>query len=105
MKTPTAVVKTLEHKFDREYLRSPGFAEKMLQALAQRSTDFTVKLLAQGALWSDATGRTSGTVSLALRKATKFQAARLIHAMVADGLTVQAEVPAWLNANALAILA
>jgi hypothetical protein len=105
MKTATAVVQTLESKADRLFLHRAERAQDMLQALGQRSTDFTVSWLAQGALWADATGRTTGTVSLALRKATKFQAARLIHAMLADGLTVQAEVPAWLNANALAILA
>ncbi len=105
MQTATAVLNTLESKADRLFLHRAERAEDMLQALAQRSADFTVSWLAQGALWADTTGRTTGTVSLALRKATKFQAARLIHAMLRDGLTTQAQVPSWLNANALAILA
>jgi hypothetical protein len=42
---------------------------------------------------------------MALRKATPWQAAQLIAAMQAEGLSLVSEVASWLNAKALGILA
>ncbi len=104
MKTATAVLATICTAY-RGRRHQAGDAERVLQNLAQFSTDFTVKMLAQGVLYADSTGRTTGTLAMALRKATPWQAACLVSAMAQAGLTLQSEAAAWLNANALAILA
>lgn len=104
MKTATAVLATvpaiarMPRKQAERGLTQLGF-------LANISTDSTVQQLCQGVFYADHTGRTTGTVSMALRRATPWQAAQLIAAMLRDGLQVQAQVPAWLNANALGLLA
>jgi hypothetical protein len=41
---------------------------------------------------------------MALRRATPWNAAKLIAAMANDGLTLVSEVPYWMNANALSVL-
>lgn len=82
-----------------------GWAEQQLRNLEQQSADFMVKQLAYGVLWADGTGRTTGTVSMALRRATPWQAAQLIAAMAKAGVTLIGEVPAWLNHKALEVLA
>lgn len=82
-----------------------GWAEQQLINLEQQAADFTVKQLAYGVLYADSTGRTTGTVSMALRNATPWQAAQLIAAMLKDGVTLVAEVPRWLNCKALDVLA
>jgi hypothetical protein len=103
MTTPTSILHTISPsaRFSRNQ------AERCLPQLIhlqQSSDDFTVRLIAQGVLWADDTGRTTGTVSMALRRATGWQAAQLVAAMLRDGLDLPAPVPAWLNANALRIL-
>ena len=104
MTTATAVLKSVPAPW-RVRRNQVGGAERQLQQLDQHSDDFTVKMLAYGVLYADSTGRTTGTVSMALRRATPWQAAQLIAAMRRDGLQVTAEVPRWLNPNALAWLA
>lgn len=104
MKTATAVLATISNAY-RGRRHQAGDSERVLQNLAQYSSDFTVKMLAQGVLYADATGRTTGTLAMALRKATPWQAACLVSAMAKAGLTLQCEVAAWLNRNAMAILA
>lgn len=101
--TATAVLRELPAslRIPREQLFA---AEHQLRRIADHGYDFTLRLLAQGVLWSDVTGRTTGTVAMALRRATPWQAAQLLAAMANDGLALQAEVPAWLNANALTVL-
>lgn len=104
MTTATAILGNIPASF-RCKRQQAGRAEQQLRNLDQQAADFTVKQLAYGVLYADSTGRTTGTVSMALRRATPWQAAQLIAAMIKEGLSVPAEVPAWLNAKALAILA
>ena len=104
MTTATAVLKTVPPSW-RVKRNQAGGAERQLQQLDQHSADTTVRLLAYGVLWADWTGRTTGTVSMALRRATPWQASQLVAAMLSDGLNVAGEVPRWLNANALFWLA
>jgi len=104
MKTATAVLATIPAQA-RITRKAAGEGAKQLDWLAQFSTDFTMKMLAQGVLYADATGRTTGTLAMALRKATPWQAAQLVAAMAEAGLTLQCEAAAWLNLNAMAILA
>ena len=103
MKTATAVLATLPAQL-RLPRRDAGRAMNQLGWLADRSTEFNVALLAQGVIYADTTGRTTGTVAMALRHATPWQAAQLIAAMLREGLSLPAQVPTWLNANALAVL-
>lgn len=103
MKTATAVLATLPKQV-RLPRRAAGRGLSQLNWLIHRSDCFDLVLLAQGVTYADETGRTTGTVSLALRNATPWQIAELVAAMVRDGLKVQAEVPAWLNRNALTYL-
>lgn len=104
MKTATAVLATLE-AISRLPRKQTELANAQLAILGDFSSDMTVRLLAQGVRYADDTGRIGGTLSLALRKATPWQAAQLIAAMLRDGLSLQCQVPAWLNANAQALLA
>lgn len=104
MKTATAVINTLPAAV-RPKRHQAGAAEQLLSVLSQYSSSFKVGNLAYGIRYADDTGRTTGTVSLALRRATPWQIAQLIVAMAADGVDVVAQVPAWLNQNALALLA
>jgi hypothetical protein len=104
MATATAVLATIPASF-RGKRQSAGGAEQQLRNLEQQSTCFTTKQLAYGVLYADATGRATGTVSMALRKATPWQAAQLIAAMQAEGLSLISEVASWLNTKALGILA
>lgn len=100
MKTATAILSTLPQsmKLPRK-VANTGINQ--VERLAEYSDNFQVKYLAQGILYADSTGRTTGSVSLALRKSTPWQIANLIAKMIADGIKVQAEVPAWLNHKAL----
>jgi hypothetical protein len=104
MKSATAVLSTLP-KQARLPRGAAGRGLSQLNWLVHRSDCFDLVLLAQGVIYADETGRTTGTVSLALRNATPWQVAKLVAAMVQDGLKLQSEVPAWLNQNALAHLA
>lgn len=72
--------------------------ERQLQLLDQHA-DTAIQMLVYGILWAHQTGRISGTRSMTLRRATPWQVCQLVSRMVVDGLTVPAEVPAWLNAN------
>jgi hypothetical protein len=104
MQTATAVLSTLS-TLERLPRKQAELANSQLVILGDFSSDFTVKLLAQGVRYADSTGRIGGTLSMALRRATPWQAAQLVAAMLRDGLSLQSEVPAWLNANGLALLA
>ena len=101
--TPTAILSTVPASARNKRTRI-GFAEDQLRNLDQHSTDFTVKQLSYGVISADRTGRTTGTFSLALRRATPWQAARLISAMINDGISTIGEVGAWLNRNGVAAL-
>lgn len=103
MKTPSAVLRTIPTAL-RLPRREDGRGMNQLGWLADRSDCFTVRLLAQGVIYADTTGRTTGTVSMALRKAQPWQAAQLVAAMLRDGVRLPIEVPAWLNRNALTVL-
>lgn len=96
--TPTAILSTVCRSFRMKRTREGGAADQ-LRNLDQHSTDFTVRQLAYGVLWADWTGRITGTASLALRRATPWQAAQLIAAMIRDGITTIGEVSAWMNQN------
>lgn len=104
MQTATAVLATVSADL-RLHRKAAGHGAKQLDWLGRHSSDFTVKLLAQGVAYADHTGRIGGTLSLALRRATPWQAAQLVAAMLRDGLNLQSQVPSWLNANGLALLA
>lgn len=104
MKTATAVLSTIPGNA-RLTRKALGQGMTQIDFLANRSDTIVVALLAQGVMYADSTGRTTGTVSLALRKATPWQAAQLIAAMVRDGIDLIHQVPAWLNQNALTVLA
>ena len=82
----------------------PAAGSHFLQLLDGYAANSTVKSLAWGILWADQSGRTFGTLSIELRKATPWQAARLLAALLNDGIERQNEVPGWLNAKALSIL-
>ena len=104
MKNATAVLATIPASY-RLARKAEGRGMDQMDYLANRSEAILVSLLAQGVMYADSTGRTTGTVSLALRKATPWQAAQLLVAMAADGVDLIHQVPAWLNRNALAALA
>lgn len=104
MSTATAVLATVPASY-RCKRQHAGGAEQQLRNLDQQAADFNVKQLAYGVLYADTTGRTTGTVSLALRRATPWQAAQLVAAMVRDGVDRVSDVPGWLNSNALTVLA
>lgn len=75
-----------------------------LRALDAFSDDFAVRTLAYGILWADDTARTTGTVSMALRRQGAWGAAWLVLKMHEAGITTAAQVPSWLNQNALTAL-
>ena len=104
MKTATAVLATLA-TVSRLPRKQAGMGNSQLVIFGDFSSDMTIRLLAQGVRYADDTGRIGGTLSLALRRATPWQAAQLVAAMLRDGLTLTAQVPAWLNQNGLALLA
>lgn len=93
------MINSLPDRVDRILLHNEGRGDQMLLALSERSSNATVRLLALGVLWADGSGRTTGTVSLALRRATRFQMARLVYEMLRDGLCLQSQVPYWLNSQ------
>jgi hypothetical protein len=103
MTTATAVLATIPGSY-RCKRQAVGGAEQQIANLERQSSDFTVKQLAYGVLYADSTGRTTGSVSMALRRATPWQAAQLLAAMRKDGIEVIADVSRWLNANALQVL-
>lgn len=104
MKTATAVLTTIPASY-RLARKAEGRGMDQVDYLANRSEAIVVAMLAQGIMYADSTGRTTGTVSMALRRATPWQIAQLIAAMVRDGIDLIHQVPSWLNANALAALA
>lgn len=103
MTTATAVLSTIPAiaRMPRKQAER-GLAQ--LGFLGNISTDYTVQQLAQGVFYADYTCRTTGTVSMALRRATPWQAAQLIAGMLRDGLGLQSEVAAWLNQHAMEVL-
>jgi predicted AAA+ superfamily ATPase len=103
MTTATAVLASVPASY-RVKRNEIGGAERQLRYLDQQSADFAVKQLAYGVLYADSTGRTTGSVSMALRRSTAWQAAQLVVAMRKDGVELIADVSRWLNANALAVL-
>lgn len=100
MKTATAVLKTVR-QLDRLPRTQAGQCNGQLAILGQFSEDILVSLLAQGVRWADDSCRIGGTLSLALRNATPWQAARLLAAMINDGVELMGQVPGWLNRNGL----
>jgi hypothetical protein len=104
MTTATSVLATLPASY-RMKRHQAGAGEQQLRYIDQKASDFTVKQLAYGVLYADSTGRTTGSVSMAIRRATPWQAAQLLAAMRKEGIELIADVPRWLNANALAVLA
>ena len=104
MTTATAVLSTIPASY-RGKRQQAGGAEQQLRNLDLQASDFSIKQLAYGVLYADSTGRTTGTISMALRRATPWQAAQLVAAMARDGITMVCEVPAWMNSKALAVLA
>lgn len=104
MKTATTVLATVPASY-RLTRKAEGRGMDQIDYLGNRSEVILVALLAQGVTYADSTGRTTGTISMALRRATPWQAAQLIAAMAADGVDLIHQVPAWLNRNALAVLA
>ena len=104
MTTATAVLATLPASY-RVKRHQAGGGEQQLRYLDQKAADFAVKQLAYGVLYADSTGRTIGSVSMALRRSTPWQVAQLVAAMRKDGIELIADVSRWLNANALVVLA
>lgn len=104
MITATTVLTSIPASY-RSKRKLIGGAEQQLHNFDQQSDNFTVKSLAYGVLYADSTGRTTGTLSMALRRATPWQAAQLVAAMIADGLDKPAQVPAWLNSKGMEVLA
>jgi len=104
MKTATSVLATVPASF-RGSRKEVGGADRQLRLLEGNTSEFTVKQVAYGVLWADTTGRVSGTISMALRRATPWQAAQLVAAIIKDGVELIGEVPAWMNKNALGVLA
>ena len=103
MKTATSVLASIPAPF-RNKRQQPGGAEQQLRNLEQATSDFDIKQLAYGVLYSDSTGRVSGTISMALRRATPWNAALLVAAMANNGLTLVSEVPYWINSNSSKVL-
>lgn len=88
-----------------EFIRpEPNSAQSALVTFA-RCKSFTVRQLAEGIHWADQSARISGTLALALRKASGLQIARLIDQMLRDGLSTMSEVPRWLNSHAEEVVA
>ena len=104
MTTATAVLSTIP-AIARMPRKQAERGVNQLGFLANLSSSSTSQQLAQGVFYADSTCRTTGTVSMALRRATPWQAGQLIAAMLRDGLSFQSEVPAWLNQHALEVLA
>ena len=104
MATATSVMSTLPIHF-RGKRQEIGGAQQQLINLDRNSSNMNIKQLAYGVLYADSTGRTTGTVSMALRRATPWQAAQLIAAMTRDELETISQVPAWMNSKALTVLA
>ena len=104
MATATSVMSTLPIHL-RGKRQEIGGAQQQLINLDRNSSNMNVKQLAYGVLYADSTGRTTGTVSMALRRATPWQAAQLIAAMTRDELETISQVPAWMNSKALTVLA
>jgi hypothetical protein len=102
--TTTSIFTTVPQPI-RPKRHQSGNAERMLQLLRDHSSDGTLQQLAYGVIWADHTCRTTGTISMAIRRATAWQVARMIGAMVADGVSTAAAVPAWLNSRGLDSLA
>ena len=103
MATATAILASIPASY-RCNRRRVGWAEQQLRNLEQHSQDFMVKQLAYGVLYADITYRTTGTVSMAIRRATPWQAAQLIAAMRKDEVDRISDVPTWLNSKAMNVL-
>lgn len=99
--TPTAVLRSLAQGGPATYKarRQAGAGVATLQALANLSTDWGIRLRAQGILWAESTCRVSGTFAVTLRKATPWQVANLLLALAGGGCEVIADVSRWINAN------
>ena len=75
-----------------------------LQSIAARNDLIPCAVMAEGIIWADRSCRISGTLSLAIRNASNEQIDWLIESMIADGCSVLADCPRWLNANYSKIL-
>lgn len=103
MTTATAVLKTVPaaSRLPRTQARQ---GNGQLAILGDFSDNILVSLLAQGVRWADDSCRIGGTLSMALRNTTPWQAAQLIAAMQNDGVELMGQVPGWLNRNGLRVL-
>ena len=72
-------------------------ARDFLADLSRDPADFMRMYLAQGVLWADDSCRVSGTFSLILRNADASGASALIDHLIQSGVTMQAEVPRFIN--------
>ena len=70
-----------------------------LQSIPFVHPDFTRRMLADGIMWADQSCRISGTLSLAIRNASKEQIDAILDQMLADGCNTMADACRWLNAH------
>ena len=70
-----------------------------LQSIVAQNDLSPYAVMADGIIWADRSCRISGTLSLAIRNASNEQIDWLIDSMIADGCSVMADVPRWLNKN------
>ncbi len=79
---------------------SANWALKAIDDLRRRDLGwFNIATIAQGILRADATGRTDGSMSLALRKMKPADVIDLVVKAESDGVTTENEVSAWLWSN------
>lgn len=76
-----------------------------LQSIAARNDLSPYAVMADGIIWADKSCRISGTLSLAIRNASNEQIDWLMDSMIADGCSVMADVPRWLNKNSRELIA
>ncbi len=60
---------------------------------------FTIATIAQGIRWADATARTDGMMSMALRRMSATEVIGLVVKAESDGVTVEGDMSRWLWAN------
>lgn len=70
-----------------------------LQSISASDSDFNRRMLADGILWADQSCRISGTLSLAIRNASKEQIDAILDQMIVDGCNTMADACRWLNAH------
>jgi hypothetical protein len=106
MTTATSVLESLPEALrpSADELVEIGSGVRILERLDEYADDYDVRTLAYGVLYSDSTGRTFGTLSMALRRTTAWSVAALLAAMQTAGVERVCDVPRWLNENAMRVL-